>query len=77
MPSDASAPPLDPSAALFLPTTAFSGRRAGYVFKKDKLGIGYYRDTPEAAAEIAARAQRALEEASRWEMNVEAFFFFV
>lgn len=28
----------------FIPSEIFKGKKSGYVFKKDKQGIGYYRD---------------------------------
>jgi len=28
----------------FIPSESFAGEKSGYVFKKDKQGIGYYRD---------------------------------
>ena len=28
----------------FIPSSKFAGYKKGYVFKKDKLGIGYYKD---------------------------------
>ena len=28
----------------FIPSESFAGEKPGYVFKKDKQGIGYYRD---------------------------------
>ena len=39
------APPPAPSGPPFIPSAAFSGKKAGYVFKNGPSGLGYYLDS--------------------------------
>ncbi|EFJ43428.1 hypothetical protein VOLCADRAFT_106858 [Volvox carteri f. nagariensis] len=57
----AQAGPSDPQEETdFIPSDSFTGARAGYVFKKDDAGIGYYKDIPLAERlKAAAEAQKA------------------
>jgi len=60
----ADAPPPTTAAALeeYMPSDAFEGARAGYVFKNAHYGVGYYRDEPqpiEVTAESLLKAEQA------------------
>ena len=43
----------------FIPADTFEGAKAGYIFKNDHYGIGYYRDAP---AEVEVTADSLLDE---------------
>jgi len=51
--------PAEPPPASFEPATAFSGPRAGKVFKSGEYGLGYYADAAALAAALAAPADAA------------------
>ena len=52
----------DPDAlAAFIVVAAFSGYTAGYVFKMDTLGLGYYLDDP-VRAKLTQAAQRKVRD---------------
>ncbi|KAL7520176.1 hypothetical protein ACHAWX_004921 [Stephanocyclus meneghinianus] len=42
----------------FLPSSEFAGSRAGYVFRTDRLGTGYYRDAPSTDASSRPETKR-------------------
>ena len=48
----------------FEPCDAFSGPRAGCVFKRGTYGLGYYGDADGAQADAAARAEPAADKAA-------------
>jgi hypothetical protein len=53
-PATAPVPPA--STGAFIAATAFAGRKEGYFFKKDRLGLGYYADAKQGAAKTPAAA---------------------
>ena len=52
----------DADALGFTPAATFAGARAGFVFKRGDLGVGYYRDGPAGAPAPPSAAALAQEE---------------
>lgn len=48
------------SAEWFMPSAAFVGARAGYIFKRDEQGTGYYRDGADATSAAAGTSAPTL-----------------
>ena len=62
--------------AQFIPAAKFEGSKPGYVFKKDKDGLGYYREAPAAEATPAveqrnANVQDAPEKKGDWSKHYD------
>lgn len=49
----------------YLPSDAFGGARAGYVFKNDHYGVGYYKDEPPKVEVTAESLMKAEQENKR------------
>ncbi len=55
-PTTTSVPAPATSTAAFIPAPAFAGRKEGYCFKKDSLGLGYYADAKQGASKAPVPA---------------------
>ncbi len=54
---EAAVAPTSSNSAEFIPSERFGGRKEGYIFKLDDMGVGYYRDEPPEIRASAAAAR--------------------
>ena len=60
--------PSKPERPAFLPRKRFAGSMHGYVFKRDVLGVGYYKDAPQVVTyKHSVNSARSKREARRRE----------